>query len=168
MKVLTHAPADLVIGTSDGVDVRFAGAQVRDTPGDVGGANARRVGIHLFLSGVRGEETMSRDVMFVRDRYEWAERRKAVGADTTENAPAMPGVAVFERLTTVVSDDLGTEYQRSGGQVAGGGTEWEAHWIFTPAPPAEARTLRFEFSIDGQPTGRYCELKLSVSDAAGL
>ncbi|MFS0717972.1 hypothetical protein ABC337_09515 [Arthrobacter sp. 1P04PC] len=168
MKVLTHAPADLVIGTSDGVDVRFAGAQLKDTPGDVAGANARRIGIHLSLSGVRGEETMSRDVLFERDRYEWAERRKAARADATENAPAMPGVAVFERLTTVVSDDLGTEYQWSGGQVAGGGTEWEAHWIYTPAPPAEARTLRFEFSIDGQPTGRYCELKLSESDAAGL
>lgn len=80
----------------------------------------------------------------------------------------MPGVAVFERLTTVVSDDLGTEFQWSGGQVAGRGTEWEAHWIYTPAPPAEARTLRFEFSIDGQPPGRFCELKLSESDAAGL
>lgn len=67
MKVLTHAPADLVIGTSDGVDVRFAGVQLKDTPGDLGGATARRAGIHLFLSGVRGEETMSRDVLFERD-----------------------------------------------------------------------------------------------------
>lgn len=108
---------------------------------------------------------MPRDVLFERDRDEWAERRKAAGADTTENPPAMPGVAVFEQLAIVVSDDIGTEYQWSGGQVAGGGTEWEAHWIYTPTPPIGARALRFEFSVDGKPTGQHCELDLSETNA---
>lgn len=167
MTALRHAPSGLVIGTSDGIDVRFAGVELKESPGHVGGSNARKPGIHLFLSGVRGEETMSRDVRFERDRYEWAQRRKAAGADLTENAPPMPGVAVFERLTTTVSDDLGTEYRWSGGQVAGGGTEWEANWVYTPVPPVEARTLRFEFSVDGKPTGQHCELDLSAPKGTG-
>jgi hypothetical protein len=104
-------------------------------------------------------------MLFERDRDEWAKRRRAAAVGKGENAPTMPGVAVFERLTTVVSDDIGTKYQWSGGQVAGGGTEWEAHWIYTPTPPAEVRTLRFEFSVDGKLTGKYCELNLSEPDA---
>ena len=49
--------------------------------------------------------------------------------------------------------------------MAGGGTEWDARWVYTPVPPAEARTLRLEFSVDGEPTGKYCELSLSEPDS---
>ncbi|GAB3555872.1 hypothetical protein GCM10027404_33320 [Arthrobacter tumbae] len=77
--------------------------------------------------------------------------------------PTMPGVTVHEQLTTKVTDDLGTEYARTGGQVAGDGTEWDATWVFTPAPPSEARRLRFEFSVDGVPTGKSCELDLQTN-----
>jgi hypothetical protein len=161
---LTHAPSDLVVGTSYGIDLRFAGIELKDTPGYVG-TNARKPGIHLFLSGVRGEETMSRDVRFDRELQEWVDRRRASGVDEAGDAPRMPGVTVFERLTTTVSDDLGTEYQWSGGQTGGGGMEWEALWFYTPAPPVGARSRRFEFSVDGQSTGTYCELDLSPTNA---
>jgi hypothetical protein len=162
MMALTYAPHDLVVGTSDGIDVRFAGVEFEDAPRYVG-ISAGQPGIHVCLSGVRGDETMSRDVRLERERQEWAERFKAAGSDQTEKPPPMPGVAVFERLTGVLSDDVGTEYRRAGGQAAGSGTDWDARWIYTPAPPAEARTLRFEFSVDGEPTGKYCELNLTES-----
>jgi hypothetical protein len=160
MVALTHAPHDLVVGTSDGIDVRFAGVEFADAPSYVG-LDAGKPGVHVLLSGVRGEETMSRDVRFEREREEWWKRRKTAGADQSENPPPMPGVPVFEKLNAVLTDDVGTEYRRSGGQAAGGGTEWEARWVYTPAPPAEARALRLEFSVDGEPIGKYCELSLS-------
>ncbi|MCC9196421.1 hypothetical protein QNO08_10635 [Arthrobacter sp. zg-Y820] len=160
MIALTHAPHDLVVGTSDGIDVRFAGVEFKDAP-DFVGVSAGEPGIHVHLSGVRGKETMSRDGRFNRGLEEWWKRREAAGSDRSENPPPMPGVAVFEGITTVVSDDIGTEYRRSGGQTAGSGMEWDALWVYTPAPPAEARTLRLEFSVGGELTGKYCEFSLS-------
>jgi hypothetical protein len=165
MSALTHAPHDLVVGTSDGIDVRFAGIEFENSP-SYAGSSAGKPGIHVHLNGVRGEETMSRDMRFEREREEWWKRRKAAGSDQSENPPPMPGVPVFERLTAVLSDDLGTEYRWSGGQVAGGGREWDARWVYTPVPPAEARTLRLEFSVDEEVTGKYCELSLSEPDSA--
>jgi hypothetical protein len=162
MMALTYAPHDLVVGTSDGIDVRFAGVELKDAPRYVG-ISAGQPGIHVYLSGVRGDETMSRDVRLERERQEWLERCEAAGSDQAGNPPPMPGIAVLERLTAVVSDDVGTKYRRAGGQAAGSGTEWDARWIYTPAPPAKARALRFEFSVDGEPTGKYCELNLTES-----
>lgn len=134
MMVITHAPHDLVVGTSDGVDVRFAGVELKDAPGYVG-VGSGRPSIQFCLSGVRGEETSSRDLRYERELGEWGGRHKAAGSDSTERPPSMPGVAVFEQVTTRISDDVGTDYQRAGGQVAGGGTEWDARWTYTPAPP---------------------------------
>lgn len=160
MMAITHAPTNLVIGSSDGIDIRFAGIELKDAPG-YSGLGAGQPSIHLQLSGVRGEETALRDGRFEQDRLEWWERRRAAGSDRTENAPQMPGVAVFDRLTAAISDDIGTTYRLSGGQLAGDRTEWEARWIYTPTPPAGARTLRLEFSVDGTATGDYCELSHS-------
>lgn len=160
MIALTHAPHDLVVGTSDGIDVRFAGVEFKDAP-DYVGTSAGKPGIHVHFSAVRGEETIPRDVRFEREPKEWRKQRKAAGSDRSENPPPMPSVAVFEGLATVVSDDIGTEYRRSGCQAAGGGTEWDALWVYTPAPPAEAQTLRLEFSVGGELTGEYCEFSPS-------
>jgi hypothetical protein len=41
----------------------------------------------------------------------------------------MPGIAVFERITTHLTDDIGTEYRQAGGKAAGDGTEWDAVWV---------------------------------------
>lgn len=160
MVALTHAPLDLVVGTSDGIDVRFAGVEFKDVPGNVG-VSAGGPGIHVCLSGVRGEETMSRDARFEREHEAWWQRRNTAGSGQAQKPPSMPSVPVFERLNAVVSDDLGTEYRWSGGQAAGRGTEWEARWVYAPDPPAEARRLRLEFSVDGNRTGKFCELSLS-------
>lgn len=160
MIALTHAPHDLVVGTSDGIDVRFAGVEFKDAP-NYAGASAGKPSIHVYFSGVRGEETMSRDIRYERELEEWWKQRKAAGSERSEDPPQMPGVAVFEELTTVVSDDIGTEYQWSGGKAAGTRMEWDAIWVYTPAPPAEAQMLRLEFSVGGELTGEYCEFSLS-------
>lgn len=46
-------------------------------------------------------------------------------------------------------------------KAAGTRMEWDALWVYTPAPPAEAQMLRLEFSVGGELTGEYCEFSLS-------
>ena len=159
MNAITNAPQDLVIATCDTIDIRFAGVRFENAPNSVG-RGAGQPSIRFHLTGVRGQETMSRDNQFQRDLEEWAARRKTEGPDSVAPLSKMPGVVVFERITTQITDDVGTEYRWAGGRVAGGGTEWDATWFFQPAPPLGARTLRFEFSVDGEATGKHCEVSL--------
>lgn len=161
MIAITRAPADLVVAMSDGIHIRFSGVLLEAVPRYVAG-RAGEPGIHVHLSGVRGEESRARDIRYLQERDAWAGRRKTAGSESAGPPPTMPGVAIHERLTTRVTDDLGTEYTRAGGQVAGDGTEWDATWVITPAPPSKARKLRFDFSVDGVPTGKSCELDLQT------
>ncbi|WP_026551704.1 hypothetical protein [Arthrobacter sp. H20] len=159
MNTITYAPRDLVVATCDAIDVRFAGVALVNTLGGIG----LEVGlpcIQLHLNGVRGLETMIRDGQRERELQEWSERRKAEGPDSKVVPSKMPGVVLFERIAAHVTDDLGTEYRQAGGHVAGGGTEWDAAWIFLPSPPENARTLRIEFSVDGESSGKHCEVSL--------
>lgn len=159
MNAITNAPQDLVIATCDTIDIRFAGVRFEIAPSIVG-IGAGNPSIRLDLNGVSGQETIARDHQFQRELGEWADRRKADATDNNAPLSKMPGVVVFERITVQVTDDLGTGYRRAGGQVAGGGTEWDATWFYQPAPPPGARTLRFEFSVDGEPSGKHCEISL--------
>lgn len=159
MNKITDAPQDLVVATCDTIDIRFAGVGFENAPSSVG-RGAGTPSIRFHLSGVRGQETMTRDNQFQRDLEEWAVRRKADGPDSDVPPSKMPGVIVFERITTRITDDVGTEYRCAGGRVAGGGTEWDATWFFQPAPPPGARALRFEFSVAGESTGKHCEVTL--------
>ncbi len=159
MKALTYAPPDLVVAAIDGIDVRFSGAVRGTAPGFVG-MGAGEPGIHLSLSAVRNSETSARDTRFLREREDWATHRAALLPEATEDPPAMPGVALFERITARLTDDLGTEYRWAGGKVAGDGTEWKSMWVYVPAPPQAAQTVRIEFRLDGEPTGRHCELTM--------
>ncbi|TDK27973.1 hypothetical protein E2F48_02380 [Arthrobacter crusticola] len=159
MKALTYASHDLVVATVDSIDVRFAGVVQGTAPGFVG-MGAGEPSVNLFLSAVRGPETMARDTRFLWQRGDWAARGGASGPEATEAPPVMPGIAVFERITTHLTDEVGTQYRQAGGKVAGDSTEWDAMWVFVPAPPRSAQTLRLEFRVDGEPTGRYCELTM--------
>lgn len=164
MATLTHAPADLVIATSDGIAVRFAGIEIGVT--DWQGAPC----IAVTLEAVRGQATWDRDVELEHAREAWAARLKSLGSDQAGEAPAMPGVAVLGGVAARLSDDVGTTYARTTGQVAGdGGTEWRATWFFAPLPPAEARELRLQFHVGaepfagqgGEPTGAECRVALN-------
>jgi hypothetical protein len=80
MASIVSAPGDLIIATSDGIDVRFAGIRVDiDLPPHVDSSNGG-CGIHISLEGVRGPETRQRDVHFDAARQAWVERRKTDGA----------------------------------------------------------------------------------------
>lgn len=160
MNAVTSAPLDLIVANSDGVDIRFAGIDLDTAPVHVSDG-AGDPSIHLHLSGVRCSETQRRDNQFLQDRQAWSDRRKARSLERSdEDPPQMPGVAVFDQIGIQLTDDLGTEYRRAGGKVAGDGTEWDALWVYVPSPPQNARTLRIEFSVDGHSTRKHCELSL--------
>ncbi len=72
----------------------------------------------------------------------------------------MPGAPVLERVNARISDDLGTEYRCVGGKVAGTGTEWDGCWGYAPEPPMSARIINFEFTLDGETTGKHCQIQL--------
>ena len=157
MGSIVSAPADLVIATSDGIDVHFAGidldaslsAQAQEPPGGNG--------VRISLAAVRGEETMRRDGQFQAARLAWAQRRQDQVTEE-EPVPLMPGFSVLDRVGVVLSDELGTEYRLVAGQAAGDGTEWESAWEFVPQPSEVSGTLRLQFTLDGAPTGKTCEV----------
>ena len=159
MGSIVSAPADLVIATSDGIDVHFAGidldaslsAQAQEPPGGNG--------VRISLAAVRGEETMRRDGQFQAARLAWAQREDG-GRRGKEPAPLMPGFSVLDRVGAVLADEAGTEYRLVAGQAAGDGTEWESAWEFVPQPSEVSGTLRLQFTLDGAPTGKTCEVRV--------
>lgn len=141
--------ADVRVGWVDGVDVRFVGVEISDR------------GLTVEFQGVPSDETHRRDELYERRLDSWARRRKEHGLLTGKNElPQMPGVDVLSRVSALVSDDAGTEYAVEQGQVAGTGTEWDASWLFVPAPPGTATRLRLRFAVDGQPNGQEHETEL--------
>lgn len=159
MKAITSAPQDLVVATCDAIDVRFAGVVFLNT---VRGVDIKpgTPCVQFHLNGVNSAETMERDSQFIRDRQDWADRRKSGETDSETPAPQMPGVLLYERITIQITDDLGTEYHKAGGTVAGGETPWNATWVYLPAPPPGAQALRFEFRVDGGSTEKRCEVSI--------
>lgn len=160
MTFIVSAPADLVVATSEGIEVRFAGIGLATGPPAHVQAPLGALGVCVMVSGVRGPETMDRDNQFRTARLAWYQRRKSGGSVPEEPAPMMPGVLVLERVGALLRDDLGTEYRCVAAQIGGEGTEWEGAWTYLPQPPDMARTLWLEFTLDGEPTGRDCEIRL--------
>jgi hypothetical protein len=160
MAVIISAPGDLVVATSNGIDVRFAGidlaaSDIQLTSDDQGGS-----GVRIKFECVRTQETYRRHLLFLQAREEWAEQLRTQGKDAAGAAPTMPGVPVLSRVKALLTDNLGTEYRLTGGQIAGDGTEWEASWDYSPAPPKVAQTLKLHFTLDGETTGKECEVRL--------
>jgi len=135
MPTIISAPAHLVIGTSDGVRVRFAGLETGVAYSPAVGQSYGGEGLLVELAGVRGPETQVRDARFLAERDDWARRRKEDGPEAAGPPPVMPGVTVLERIGVLVTDDVGTVYELASRQVAGDGTEWEARMIYSPAVP---------------------------------
>ena len=160
MTSIVSAPADMVVATSDDIKVRFAGADLTaELPAHVQ-APPGAVGVRIRVSGARGPQTMQRDSEFESARLAWYQRRQDGGPAWEESAPTMPGVLVLERVGVLLRDDLGTEYRSVAGQVGGDGTEWEGSWTYLPHPPEAARTLWLEFTLDGDLTGKECEIRI--------
>ncbi|WP_146238774.1 hypothetical protein [Arthrobacter livingstonensis] len=161
MTTIISAPGDLIIATSDGIDVRFAGVAptflLPPGVGEVPGSG----GVVVYFEGVPSLETRHRDQRHLKEIDQWAERRKLHGTEAAGRFPIMPGEPVLERVKVRISDDVGTEYRWVGGKVAGTGTEWDGCWGYAPEPPMSARLLNFEFTLDGEPTGKRCQVQLN-------
>ncbi|WJZ68408.1 hypothetical protein [Kocuria rosea] len=103
---------------------------------------------------------MRRDGQFYDARRAWAHRHGDVAPEGEESVPIMPGLDVLDRAGEVLSDELGTECHPVAGQVAGDGTEWESAWEFVPQALEAAGALRLQFTLDGTPAGKICEVRV--------
>jgi hypothetical protein len=160
MTRVISAPADLVVATSDSVDVRFAGFELTsDIPGHVQIRPGERA-IKISLQAVRGHETGLRDHSYDQARLQWAEQIRTDGAESAGPMPTMPGILVFKPVELTITDDSGTDYHFVAGQVAGDGTEWSASWTYLPEPPTHVKRLKLVFTLHGTPTGKSCEIQL--------
>ncbi|MHC5560912.1 hypothetical protein [Kocuria sp. U4B] len=159
MGSIVSAPADLVIATSDGIDVRFTGIDLAASLSPHAQEPPGGHGVRIGLAAVRGAETMRRDGQFQAARLAWAQRRQDQMAEE-EPVPLMPGFSVLDRVGVVLNDELGTEYRLVAGQAGGDGTEWESAWEFVPQPPKVAGILRLQFTLDGASTGKTCEVRV--------
>lgn len=160
MMTVVSAPGDLVVATIDGVGVRFAGIEsIGDAP-VVSADWLGREGIRLYFQGIRSHETRQRDFRYEEQLVQRGNLRDRDGAQAVGDPPAMPGQLVLGTVGAVISDDVGTTYRMDAGQVAGSGSEWEATWVYLPEPPRTARILTLEFTLDGEPTGKTCQVRL--------
>jgi hypothetical protein len=155
MMSICSAPGDLIVATSDGIDVRFAGVTI-DLELSGGGP-----GVRVLFEAVREAETARRDQKFADDRLAWARRLKARGSDAAGCAPTTPGVMVLERVRVLMNDDVGTEYRCESGQIGGDVSPWTSFWLHTPCPPDNARRLELQFTLDGETTGKECVVRLT-------
>lgn len=160
MPRIVSAPMDLTIATHRGVDCRFEGLNLRtDLPYSryVTGDNT---GFEFHLRAITNDETRRLDAKFYESLDSWGARAQEQGASPTNHAPQMPSVDVLEPIKANITDDAGTSYICICGRTGGTGTDWDATWIYYPAPPAEAESLTLEFTISGIPTGHSCVIEL--------
>lgn len=160
MMTVISAPGDLVVVTNDGVGVRFAGIEsIADVP-IVSAEWLGREGLRIYFQGIRSHETWQRDVRYEEQLVQWADLRNRDGAEAAGDAPSMPGQLVLGPVGAVISDDVGTTYRLSAGQVAGSATGWESTWVYLPEPPKAAQILTLEFTLDDELTGKTCQVRL--------
>ena len=143
MPRIISAPMDLVIATHRGVDIRFEGVNLTsDLP------YSRYV--------MDGDETRRLDTQFYSALELWSSKIKEQGADQADPAPQMPSNSIIEPVKANITDDVGTSYICVGGRIGGTGTDWDATWIYYPAPPPDTQQLILEFTISGVPTDQSC------------
>ncbi|QIV88173.1 hypothetical protein [Glutamicibacter mishrai] len=151
---------DLVIATHRGVDFRFEGLNLTtDFPYSryVTGGSA---GFEFHLRGIANDETRRLESKFYEALESWDASAQEHGAPPTDPAPQMPSNDFLAPIKANITDDAGTTYICIGGRTGGTGTEWDATWIYYPAPPSEAGTLTLEFTISGIPTAHSCVIEL--------
>jgi len=166
MTTITAAPGDLIIGVSDGVSVRFAGIDVAAQLPPSASSDGDTC-IQIMLEGVNGRDVLERNQQHSRDEAAWMARRRELGTTKAGRYPPLPGVAVLERVRARVTDDPGTGYQWIGGSASGTGSEWDASWFYFPAPPRNASVLTLVFTLDGEPTGKECVVRLRDGHSPG-
>jgi hypothetical protein len=76
MGTIVSAPADLVVATSDGIDVRFAGIDLAASLSPHAQEPPGGHGVRISLAAVRGAETMRRDGQFQAARRSTRRRQR--------------------------------------------------------------------------------------------
>ncbi|MBE2316687.1 hypothetical protein DVA67_011935 [Solirubrobacter sp. CPCC 204708] len=71
---------------------------------------------------------------------EMAQKDRQRGRKLSGQPPAQPGEWLAE-IPLHLGDDAGTKYRPVKRQAAGTGTEWEATWVFSPAPAERATAI---------------------------
>ncbi|MCC3265704.1 hypothetical protein [Arthrobacter gengyunqii] len=166
MTTIVAAPGDLIIGVSDGVSVRFAGINVEARQPPMASPDGDSC-IQIMLEGVNDLEVRRRNQQHARDEAAWVERRRELGTQNAGRYPPLPGDAVLQRVRARVTDDLGTSYHWIGGHTSGTGSEWDSSWFYFPAPPRTASLLTLTFTLDDEPTGKECVIRLRDGQAPG-
>lgn len=160
MATIVSAPANLIVGKVDGIDIRFVGVEFNvDFPSCPGHPQGGR-GARIKIDGIRGEETFRRDQQFLQAFEEWGNKRRGPNPELAGEPPTMPAIPVLERIQVTLTDDVGTLYRRVAGQVAGTSTEWDAAWTYAPTPPDTADTLTVRFILDDEATGAECQIRI--------
>src|SRR5690606_36764671 len=127
-----------------------------------GHALAGSTGMGLNLRAVSNDETRRLDSRLYTAMDSWGARAEKPGADRSVPAPQMPANAVFEPIKAHITDDAGTTYTMVAGRGAGTCTDWDATWIYSPAPPEQAKELVLKFTNSGTPTGHCCVIHLAT------
>lgn len=153
---------DLIIAIHQGVAIRFAGLSLASDLPPSRYAAESETGFEFHLCGVINDVTRRLDSLFHDVLETWDLIVQEQGNEQAGPAPQMPGKAVLEPVKANITDDLGTRYTCIGGRVPGTGTDWDATWIYSPAPPAAARRLVLAFTINGTPRGHTCVIDLQA------
>lgn len=107
MKVVSP-PSDLVIATSDGIDIRFAGIELTRHLPSVSDVKPGDRGLKVSVEGIRGIETQRLDAACIEAREKWVDQLRAHGAESAGPAPTMPGVLVLQPIQLVIKDEVWT------------------------------------------------------------
>lgn len=164
MPQIISAPLDLIVAIHQGIAIRFAGLSLTSDLPPSRYAAEGGTSFEFHLCGVINDETQRLDSQFHDALETWALIVQEQGDEQAGPAPQMPGNAVLEPVKANITDDLGTSYTCIGGRVAGTGTDWDASWVYSPAPPAAARRLVLAFTINGTSTGHTCVLDLQAPE----
>ncbi|KNC19980.1 hypothetical protein AC792_03025 [Arthrobacter sp. RIT-PI-e] len=112
----------------------------------------------VYFSAARGYETVSHDAEMAQTRS--FEDLVAEAVEAQKDGP--PKLSNLSRVAATLTDDEGTQYEPSGFRMVGDGTGWDDMRVYTPAPPSHAVMLHLDFTIDGDSTGRSCDVDLTA------
>jgi hypothetical protein len=99
------------------------------------------------LVGAATDATREQIATYNTDMSEWVQRHGKAGE---EPAPQSMGEQLFASVTVRVVDDLSTDFRWISGSSGGTGTELLCEWLFEPAIPPEATSVRVVVTtVDG-------------------
>lgn len=112
-----------------------------------------QTGVVIYLYGLPNESTRAWDAEYDAAMQEWMSDWQAA-RERGENKPPRdpprdPAFTVLVNgMRLKLTDDLGTQYERTACGAGGTGTEWESTWSFKPGIREEASTVTVTFDAN--------------------